>query len=38
MKKAIMITPTTMEIAYSVINAIAASSIGTFLNVQDDGL
>ena len=38
MKKAIMITPTTTEIAYSVTNAMAVSSIGTSLDVQDDGL
>ena len=38
MKKAIMITPTTTEIAYSVTNAMAASSIGTFLDVLNDRL
>ena len=38
MKKAIMITPTTTEIAYSVTNAMAVSSIGTSLDAQDDGL
>tara|TARA_A100001388_G_scaffold257612_1_gene223549 strand:- start:120 stop:329 length:210 start_codon:yes stop_codon:yes gene_type:complete len=38
MKKAIMITPTTTEIAYSVTNAMAASSIGTSLDVQNDKL
>jgi hypothetical protein len=38
MKKAIMITPTTTEIAYSVTNAMAASSIGTSLDAQNDGL
>ena len=38
MKKAIMITPTTTEIAYSVTNAMAVSSIGISLDAQDDGL
>jgi hypothetical protein len=38
MKKAIMITPTTTEIAYSVTNAMAASSIGTSLDAQNDRL
>ena len=38
MKKAIMITPTTTEIAYSVTNAMAASSIGTSLGMQNDKL
>lgn len=38
MKKAIMITPTTTEIAYSVTNAMAVSNIGTSLDAQDDGL
>ena len=33
-----MITPTTTEIAYSVINAMAVSSIGTSLDAQNDGL
>ena len=33
-----MITPTTTEIAYSVTNAMAVSSIGTSLDAQDDGL
>ena len=33
-----MITPTTTEIAYSVKNAMAASSIGTSLDAQNDGL
>ena len=38
MKKAIMITPTTTEIAYSVTNEMAASSIGTSLDAQNDRL
>tara|TARA_B100000575_G_scaffold204018_1_gene165586 strand:+ start:153 stop:362 length:210 start_codon:yes stop_codon:yes gene_type:complete len=38
MKKVIMITPTTTEIAYSVTNAMAASSIGTSLDAQNYGL
>ena len=38
MKKAIMITPTTTEIAYSVTNAMAVSNIGTSLDAHDDGL
>jgi hypothetical protein len=38
MKKAMMITPTTMKIVYSVTNAMTVSNMRTSLDVQNHGL